>query len=117
MVLSDHYAVYFTIPYSIHNNQYNSVEVKLFRKLKQVNIEAFRQTVLQNLMSLNAMKSNFDTFSHLCSEFKEALQISLDDHAPLFKKRVTSQPTINPHWFEDEYLQTTRKRRSLERRY
>ena len=63
------------------------------------------------------MKSNFDTFSHLCSEFKEALQLSVDQHAPLFKKRVTSQPTINPHWFDDEYLQARRKRRSLERRY
>ena len=63
------------------------------------------------------MKSNLDTFSHLCSGFKEALQKSLDDHAPLFKKRVTSKPIINPHWFNEEYLQERRKRRSLERRY
>ena len=91
--------------------------MKHFRKLKQVNIEAFRQTVLQNLLSWNAMKSNFDTYSHLCSGFKEALQLSLDHHAPLFNKRVISEPTINPHWIDEECLQERRKRRSLERRY
>ena len=117
LILSDHYAVYFTIPCSMHNKPYNSVEIKHFRKLKQVNSKAFRQTVLHNLVPWNAMRSNLDTFSHLCSGFKEALQSSLDQHAPLFTKRVTSQPTINPHWFDDEYLQARRKRRSLERRY
>ena len=80
----------------MHNKSYNYVEMKYFHKLKQVNIEAFRQTALHNLVPWNAMKSNFDTFSHLCSEFKEALQLSVDQHAPLFKKRVTYQPTINP---------------------
>ena len=30
LILSDHYAVYFTIPCSMHNKPYNSVEMKHF---------------------------------------------------------------------------------------
>ena len=72
-ILSDHYAVHFTIPCSMHNKPYNYVEMKQFRKLKQVNIEVLHHTVLHNLMQWNTLDSNFDTFAHLCSGFKEAL--------------------------------------------
>merc|ERR1711888_280206 len=31
--------------------------------------------------------------------------------------RLKPKPTMNPHWFDWEYLQERRKRRSLERKY
>ena len=41
----------------------------------------------------------------------------MDHHAPLQTMRLKQKPTMNPHWFDWEYLQERRKRRSLERKY
>ena len=105
-----------TIPY-IRNKPRNTTETTHFRRLKQVNIEAFHQTVLDNLTSWYNKRLEFDNFYQLCTGFKEALQLSLEQHAPLLSKRLTAIPTINPHWFDKKYLQERRKRRSLERKY
>ena len=120
LLLSDHYAIYFTIPYSKDLSRSHArydVETIHYRKLKQVNIEDLRRTILGNLAPWYNTWHNLDTFSQLCSGFKEALQATLDQHAPLLSKRLTFRPTVNPHWFDAEYLQARRKRRSLERKH
>ena len=114
--LSDHYPIYFTIPYS-KNKPRNTTETIHFRRLKQVKIDAFRQTVLENLEPWYNKRLEFDNFYQLCAEFKEALQLSLEQHAPLLSKRLTAKPTTNPQWFDKEYLLERRKRRALERKY
>ena len=101
--LSDHHPIYFTIPYS-RNKPRNTTETIHFRRLKQVNTEDFRQTVLTNLTPWYNKRLEFDSFYQLCSEFKEALQLSLEQHAPLLSKRVTSKPITNLQWFNNEYL-------------
>ena len=116
---SDHYPIFFTLPNSNDNNNKprGTTELINFRKLKQVDISAFRQTVVKNLEPWYNRGPNFDNFSELCANFKNILQSEIDHHAPLQTMRLIPKPTINPHWFDGEYLQERRKRRSLERKY
>lgn len=115
---SDHFPTFFTLPYSIDNNKLEKAkEVINFRKLKQVDIPAFRQTVIENLKPWYNRGSRHDDFLELCTGFKKGLQLALDHHAPLLTMRLAPKPTLNPQWFDDEYIQERRKRRSLERRY
>ena len=116
--VSDHYPIFFTLPYSNENNKSNrTTEFISFRKVNQVDIPAFRQTVLNNLEPWYSRGSDLDNFSELCANFKNNLQLALDHHAPLQTKKLTPKPTMNPHWFDAEYMQERRKRRSLERKY
>ena len=118
LTCSDHYPISFTIPYNEDNTKSSkATETIQFRKLKQVDITAFRKTALENLNPWYNRGSNLDNFSQLCAGFKNALQLALDHHAPLYSMKLTPKPTTNPHWFDAEYLLERKKRRSLERKY
>ena len=114
----DHYPIFFTIPFSRDNNKLSGFKDTIhFRKLKEVDIEALRLTILGNLTPWYNKRYNLDDFSLLCAGFKNALQMAIDQHAPLRSMSLTLKPTANPHWFDAEYQQERRKRRSLERKY
>ena len=114
----DHYPIFFTIPCSRDTNKLSGFKETIhFRKLKEVDIEALRLTILGNLTPWYNKRYNLDDFSLLCAGFKNALQMAIDQHAPLRSMSLTLKPTANPHWFDAEYQQERRKRRSLERKY
>ena len=118
--LSDHFAIFFTLQLACDSNlsdKFNPVEIKTFRRLKQIDIEAFRLTVSQNLETWSSTNSLSNDFSDLCSSFKDTLKLSLDEHAPIYTKKVHSNSSSLPSWFDKEYIEERRKRRSLERKY
>ena len=116
---SDHYPIYFTLPNSNENNigSKGSTEWISYRRLKQIDTPIFRQSLIKNLEPWYTSGPDSDNFSELCANFKNILQSEMDHHAPLQSMRLKQKPTMNPHWFDWEYLQERRKRRSLERKY
>ena len=121
VVVSDHFAVHFTIPMmhrdSPHCEMSGLIQIKQYRRLKQIDTEAFRETVISNVENWSINLNHSHNFEDACSSFKSCLQSCLDQHAPLLCKRIATKETKRPSWFDEEYLQERRKRRSLERKY
>ena len=94
---SDHYPISFTLPCGKdYNKSSETKELINYRKLKEVDVHAFRQMVIENLKPWYSRGSDLDNFTELCAGFKKVLQSALDHHAPLLTMRVTSKPTICP---------------------
>ena len=121
VVVSDHFAIHFTIP-KMHSNiahhvASDCIKMKPYRRLKQIDIEAFRETVISNAENWSMNLNCSHGFEEASLSFKSCLQLSLDQHAPLLYRKLDPNQTKLPSWFDEEYIQERRKRRSLERKY
>ena len=105
--ISDHFTAIaeFTIPVPAGKVR----KLVKFRKLKSINIEAFKQDILQSDLIIDPAHSSED----LAKQYNTTLSSILDKHAPLCTKQV-SERSPNP-WMTPEILAAKNQRRYLER--
>ncbi len=105
--ISDHFTVIgdFDIPVPTQNEQ----KTIAYRKLKSIDIDAFKNDILNSSL----IKEPCTNIIDLAAQFNDTLSSILDKHAPLINKRVTPKPS-NP-WMTPEILSAKNHRRYLER--
>ena len=109
--LSDHFLITGTVDYC--PNSIAKYKTITFRKLHQVNHNAFAVDLNNQIMSSNIYhESQFDL---AVSSYNTALRAVLDVHAPLITKTIKDVPRAP--WFDREYSDLRRKRRKAEKLY
>ena len=106
---TDHLPLMIEIP-SIYKQQ--RTVIKKFRKVNEVNVEAFKQDLTQTYLQFgNRGVENFGTLS---TQYHELSKAVLDQHAPIVEKKVTAGI---PAWIDDEYKRSRKLRRKYERKW
>ena len=105
---SDHHILSFTLPWS----RPTSVKTKHnFRKIKDINIEAFKESVRTS----NLVQSPPTELNDLVQEYDRTLADILEQHAPLLTKEVVLRP--HAPWYNSSIREAKLARRKAERRY
>ena len=105
-LFSDHLAVRFD--YILKQNDQKTQNIT-YRKLKQINIDSFRED-LSDLKHLIACEKDIDS---LVNGYNVILRSALDKHAPSVSRRIKTL-TVKP-WFDDEVYSERNTRKKLER--
>lgn len=87
-----------------------SVKTVQFRKIKQINIDAFKS----DLSSSDLLTRYWLTLDELTQCYYDTLSVLLEKHAPLKTKTIIARSAVP--WFNDSLKDLKRKRRSLERK-
>ena len=105
---SDHHILSFTLPWS----HPTSVKTKHnFRKIKDINIEAFKESVKTS----NLVQSPPTELNDLVQEYDRTQADILEQHAPLLIKEVVLRPYAP--WYNSSIREAKQARRKAERRY
>ena len=84
-----------------------------FRKLKVIDIDAFRRDILQSKLHTGTCLS--DDVDELIEQYESVLKSLLDKHAPVINRTITSRP--RSLWFNEECHEVKQNLRRLERRW
>ena len=105
--ISDHYFVHgkLSIP-----RPHLLVEKVKFRKLKQINVEAFKS----DLKASDLCTTSWSNLDDMVKCYDETLTGLLESHAPLKTKVIVVRPRVP--WFSEELKRVKRKRRKQERK-
>ncbi len=105
--ISDHDCIMWDINYRKPEKPQKTVK---FRKTKQINIGGFKNDIKASLEALN----DYNDPGALVNEYNEALQRTLDRHAPEITKEIIIRESTP--WITDDYILEKRKRRKLEKK-
>ena len=83
-----------------------------YRKIKDINIEAFKKDILDSELLETYMDLSTD---QLLDKYNNILSSILDKHAPLVTRRIKNKP--KDPWVNDELLDELRQVRRLERKW
>ena len=109
--LSDHYLITANIDYTPHTaTEFKTIT---FRKLKEINHEAFSADLHNRILSSNI--NNESEFGMAVLSYNAVLTSVLDLHAPLLNKTIKDVPRAP--WFDREYSDLRRKRRKAEKQF
>ena len=107
--LSDHFMVRAMVDYCPNTiSEYKTIH---YRKLKNINEEAFRSDLLRDLESNQLLGQT--EFGCAIDVYNNTLKNTLDKHTPLITKVVKLVPRAS--WFDSEYVELRRKRRKAEK--
>ena len=109
--LSDHFLITGTVDYCPNSiTEYKTIN---FRKLHQVDFDAFSTDLKNQIMSSNIYHAT--KFDIAVSSYNNVLRNVLDTHAPVITKTIKDVPRAP--WFDREYSDLRRKRRKAEKLY
>ena len=121
----DHFPIISDLPWSAetHNCESQTPVVKQYRRLKQINPEAFQTTLGCTLSTLPTHENmsfpelSLVSFPEYLKNFNQCLQSTLDQHAPLQTNIFSHHKPqhTDPEWMDEEYKNERRIRRKLER--
>ena len=88
-----------------------SVKELRFRKLKQINLNSFKDDILSSELY---SRTTWQDINELANCYDNTLMLILEKHVPLKSKTMVIRPKIP--WFSDNLKKLKRKRRKLERK-
>ena len=104
-LVTDHLPIKITIPSPPTQNEN---KVITYRKLKDVNVEAFREDLRESLEQINLNPCFKDSYM----QFDETSRKVVEKHSPLQTRTVRSVGAV---WMDAEYRRNRAKRRKLEK--
>ena len=111
--ISDHFPICFDLP--ISSNQIPQPKTITFRKLREIDLSAFKQKVIGNLDTALENSTELNFHQHY-TVYSDVILKVLEEVAPLTTK-VINTSTTTPMWM-DTYFKNERKlRRKLERKW
>ena len=105
---TDHFPILMRIPSPKSQNKTQSIT---FRKLKDVNMERFREDLQAAFNSMQLPDSNF---KEMYLKYHDASQSVVDQHSPVETRRKRSEEAP---WMDKEYRQNRTIHRQLERKW
>ena len=105
-LITDHLPIKITLPSPTIRNENNVIT---YRKLKDVDVEAFREDLKRAFEQLNFTNTCFKD-SYI--KFDEASRRIVEKHSPLLTRKVRSGDAA---WIDGEYRKNRAKRRKLEK--
>ena len=92
------------------SNVLPKTQTVMYRNIKKVNIEAFRNDLEQSIDVIVNQDDN--SFKAMCTRFHEISSSVVDKHSPMQQRKcMTSQPK----WMDQEYKQSRQLRRKYEK--
>ena len=118
LIKFDHFPIIFDLPWEVltYNIEEQTPVFKQYRKVKQINQDAFKST-LRDELSNTLLDQQNSSFSQYLGMYNQCLQSTLDQHAPVQTKLFSNQQLErrDPEWMDEEYKSERRIRRKLER--
>ena len=118
LIKFDHFPIIFDLPWEVLtcNVEEQTPVFKQYRKLKQINQDAFKST-LRDEFGNTLLDHQNSSFPQYLEMYNQCLSSALDHHAPVQTKLFSNQQLErrDPEWMDEEYKSERRIRRKLER--
>ena len=109
--ISDHFPIHFDL--LLHCNKIAQKKSITFRKLRDIDLEDFKNKVIGNLNLVMEHSTTLSFHQHY-TVYSDVLSKTLNEVAPLTTK-VVSNTTSNPLWMDSEFKNERKLRRKLEK--
>ena len=106
---TDHLPLLLELPSCKGNNKTQTI---LYRKLKNVDIEGFRNDLKEAYDFMET--GDHQSFEEMCTQYHQLSASIVDKHSPLLEMKC---PTTKPSWIDMEYKQNRALRRKFEREW